>query len=148
MTDTMTELQPDPATEVRPRRVTGGKLVSNLVLLFFGIGFLVPLVWLLLASVDKNATGALAWPTFTLDNFAAATSGNNLNALLNSGDEVLMCSGERVARVDLLLAALGRRSNVDGLNLAAGEFVTQRAGVALHEPPRLVVGSAGRSRAG
>lgn len=84
MTDTTTDLRPDPATEVHPRRVTSGKLVSNLVLLFFGLFFIVPLLWLFLASVDQNATGALAWPTFTMDNFVEATSGSNLNALLNS----------------------------------------------------------------
>ena len=46
-----------------------------------------------------------------------------------SGEEVLMRSGDRVAKVDLLLAALGRRPNVDNLNLAAAGITVDARGM-------------------
>jgi len=48
------------------------KAVSNVVLLVIAICFAVPLVWLLLASVDPSATLSAKVPSrFTLDNFTA-----------------------------------------------------------------------------
>lgn len=79
--------RPRPAGErvpVRPPRRTADKVVSNAVLLVFGVGFAAPLLWLLLASVDAGASTALRWPDFTLANFSAAGSSENLRALLNS----------------------------------------------------------------
>src|SRR5215469_18680158 len=70
--------------EVRPRRVTSGKTISNLVLLGFGVLFAAPLLWLLFASVDSHAGATLQWPHFTLSNFSAAASSQNMQALLNS----------------------------------------------------------------
>ncbi len=58
-----------------------------------------------------------------------------------SGDEVLMCSGERVARVDLLLAALGRRPNVDGLNLAAAGIEVDGRGLPKFDPATMQIGA-------
>lgn len=58
-----------------------------------------------------------------------------------SGDEVLMCSGERVARVDLLLAALGRRPNVDGLNLAAAGIEVDGRGLQKFDPATMQIGA-------
>ena len=70
--------------EVRPRRVTSGKTISNLVLLGFGVLFAAPLLWLLFASVDSHAGATLQWPHFTLSNFSGAASSQNMQALLNS----------------------------------------------------------------
>jgi multiple sugar transport system permease protein len=84
MSELTTANGPDPSTRVRPRKVTTERVVSNLVLLGFGVVFVTPLLWLFLASVDANASGALAWPHFTLDNFSEATSSTNMGALLNS----------------------------------------------------------------
>lgn len=58
-----------------------------------------------------------------------------------SGDEVLMCSGERVARVDLLLAALGRRPNVDGLNLEAAGIEVDGRGLPKFDPATMQIGA-------
>ena len=59
---------------------------SNAVLVIIGIAFLLPMVWLLLASVDSRATLSVKWPeTLTLDNFTAIlTPERSLIPLLNS----------------------------------------------------------------
>src|SRR5690606_28237051 len=49
-------------------------------------------------------------------------------------------AGEREAEVDLLLAALGRRPNVEGLNLAAAGFAVDQRGLPLFDPETLQVG--------
>lgn len=69
---------------VKPRRFSGEKLVSNTVLIAFGVVFAAPLLWLLFASVDADASAALQWPHFTLSNFSEAASSDNIRALLNS----------------------------------------------------------------
>jgi multiple sugar transport system permease protein len=69
---------------VKPRRFTAEKVISNAVLIVIGVVFLAPLLWLLFASVDANASAALQWPHFTLANFRAAAAGDNIRALLNS----------------------------------------------------------------
>ena len=67
---------------------------------------------------------------------AVARFGREINLWLGSevsvsasGDEVLMRAGDRVARVDLLLAALGRRPNVDTLNLEAAGIAVDARGM-------------------
>ena len=57
-----------------------------------------------------------------------------------SGDEVLMHSGDRVARVDLLLASLGRRPNVDSLNLEAAGIAVDARGMPEFDPATMQVG--------
>jgi len=57
-----------------------------------------------------------------------------------SGEEVLMRSGDRVAKVDLLLAALGRRPNVDSLNLAAAGIAVDARGMPEFDPATMQVG--------
>ena len=56
-------------------------------------------------------------------------------------DGVLMRSGEREAKVDLLLAALGRRPNVDSLNLAAAGVAADAHGLPEFDPATLQVGN-------
>jgi multiple sugar transport system permease protein len=75
---------PAGAVPVRPPKVTSARLVSNLTLLVLGILFLAPLVWLILASVDANASQSLQWPHFTLRNFTQAANTANILALKNS----------------------------------------------------------------
>jgi multiple sugar transport system permease protein len=69
---------------VRTRRVTSAKTISNLVLLGFGVLFAAPLLWLVFASVDSQASSSVQWPHLTMSNFSAATSGSDLHALINS----------------------------------------------------------------
>jgi dihydrolipoamide dehydrogenase len=57
-----------------------------------------------------------------------------------SGEEVLMRSGDRVAKVDLLLAALGRRPNVDSLNLAAAGIAVDARGMPEFDPATMQIG--------
>lgn len=69
---------------VKVRRVTGEKVFSNVVLLIFGVLFVVPLLWLFLASFDKNASLAIAWPHFTLSNFKDILTSGNVHSLVSS----------------------------------------------------------------
>jgi multiple sugar transport system permease protein len=69
---------------VKPRRVTGGKVISNVVLLVFGALFLTPLLWLIFASIDSHAGPTIGLPQLTLQQFRVAVGGGNLQALLNS----------------------------------------------------------------
>lgn len=57
-----------------------------------------------------------------------------------SGEEVLMRSGDRVAKVDLLLAALGRRPNVDSLNLEAAGIAVDARGMPEFDPATMRIG--------
>lgn len=57
-----------------------------------------------------------------------------------SGEEVMMRSGDRVAKVDLLLAALGRRPNVDSLNLAAAGIAVDARGMPEFDPATMQIG--------
>jgi multiple sugar transport system permease protein len=73
-----------PRLPVRPRRVTGGKTVSNLILIALGVIFTAPLLWLLFAAFDSKAGPTIEWPHLTFSNFTNAASSVNMNALLNS----------------------------------------------------------------
>jgi dihydrolipoamide dehydrogenase len=57
------------------------------------------------------------------------------------GDALVLRSGEREARVDLLLAALGRRPNVDGLGLAEAGFELDARAAPLYDPATMQLGS-------
>lgn len=69
---------------VKPRRLTGGKVISNVVLAVFGVLFLTPLLWLIFASIDSHAGPTIGLPQLTLQQFRVAVGGGNLQALLNS----------------------------------------------------------------
>jgi multiple sugar transport system permease protein len=49
----------------------GSKIAANGALVIFGIAFLVPLLWLISASLNANAGPAVQWPHFTGANFGA-----------------------------------------------------------------------------
>jgi multiple sugar transport system permease protein len=72
----------------RQRREAGKRtkavLVSNIGLVLFGVMFLLPLLWLFLASFDSQASFALEIPHFTLENFRQALANGGTHALLNS----------------------------------------------------------------
>jgi multiple sugar transport system permease protein len=53
-----------------------GKFIANLVLVIFGVAFLVPLLWLIFASVDAKAGPSVEWPHFTGSNFTAVLNWN------------------------------------------------------------------------
>lgn len=75
---------PPGAAAVKPRRVTSARVVSNLTLLFLGILFLAPLIWLLFSAFDSQASQTLEWPHFTFSNFTTAANAADIAALRNS----------------------------------------------------------------
>jgi multiple sugar transport system permease protein len=77
-----TPFQP-PANPVS-RRSLSNKTISHVLLALFGIVFVLPMVWLVLASLDSKATWSVEIPHLTGANFAAALSGSNLESLINS----------------------------------------------------------------
>lgn len=58
--------------------------VANILLIIFGVLFLLPMVWLLLGSIDSNTSLSVGLSSPTLAHFEAAASSSNLLALLNS----------------------------------------------------------------
>jgi multiple sugar transport system permease protein len=60
------------------------RLVPNTLLALLTIGFLAPMLWLALASVDAHATWALRWPSLTLAHFGDVTRGDYLWSLWNT----------------------------------------------------------------
>jgi multiple sugar transport system permease protein len=87
---------------IRPRRNLLGWIGANASLLILGFVFVLPLTWLLSASVDKNASWAIEIPHFTLDNFRAALAGGGWMPLWNSALMSVVA-----AAVSTIAAALG-----------------------------------------
>lgn len=58
--------------------------ISNVLMGLFGVLFLLPMLWLVLASIDSNASWSVEIPHLTGSNFAAALSGSNLQSIINS----------------------------------------------------------------
>ncbi|QAU34515.1 dihydrolipoyl dehydrogenase [Janthinobacterium sp. 17J80-10] len=56
------------------------------------------------------------------------------------GNGVMLRAGDREAKVEMLLAALGRRPNVDGLNLAAAGFALDEQGIPAFDPETMQIG--------
>ena len=59
-------------------------IVGNTVLVAFGVAFILPLIWLVLSSVDSSASWGLEFPHFTWQNYAQALSNGGLLSLGNS----------------------------------------------------------------
>jgi multiple sugar transport system permease protein len=80
----------------RRARIRTSRTVINVVLLVFCVLYLVPLVWMLLASVNPHASFRLAWPSPTTANFRHVLNKNTtyrpmLNGLLLCGGGTLVC---------------------------------------------------------
>jgi multiple sugar transport system permease protein len=71
-------------TRVEERRVTGPAVLSNLVLGGIALLFALPLLWLVLASVDKHASWSIALPHFTLSNFGSSLADGRGSSLVAS----------------------------------------------------------------
>jgi len=82
---------------------------TQLALAGFGILFVVPMLWLLLASIDSNASWGLEWPHLSLVNFRHVLTGSLLHSLWNS--VVLAVVSTAIASVTGVFAAysLSRR---------------------------------------
>ncbi|ANM14445.1 MULTISPECIES: carbohydrate ABC transporter permease [unclassified Rhizobium] len=68
----------------RPRRLTWARLVSNSTALLLALFFSLPMLWLILASVDHSATNQLKLPELTAEHYWVAVQADNLAALANS----------------------------------------------------------------
>ncbi len=73
-----------PGEPVPVRVLSPGKVAVNLLLILCALFFLSPMIWLLVASVDTQASQQLEWPTLTLHQFEIAFNRNNMRALGNS----------------------------------------------------------------
>lgn len=65
-------------------RVAVTEVAANSVLAFVGIAFGMPLLWLLFASVDRNAGWRIRVPNLTLDNFRAILTAQGMQPFINS----------------------------------------------------------------
>ena len=83
--------------------------LGNGLLAVIGILFALPMLWLLAASLDSQASWSIEFPHFTLANFRAATGSSQLHSLWNS--VVLSAVATIVSTVASSLAAyaLSRR---------------------------------------
>jgi multiple sugar transport system permease protein len=70
--------------EVRIPSFTGGKVLRNALLFVCGAVFVLPLLWLIEASMDAGATRRLQFPDLTLDHFVTVTQPDKMMALGNS----------------------------------------------------------------
>lgn len=80
MADAPVKPPPNPASLSSLSR----QALSNILLGLFGVLFLLPMLWLVLASVDSNASWSVEVPHLTGANFGAALSGSNLQSIINS----------------------------------------------------------------
>jgi multiple sugar transport system permease protein len=81
----------------------------HLLLGALGVIFLAPMLWLFLASIDKNASWGIEWPHFSLINFKHVLTGSLLHSLWNS--VVLAVISTAIASITGVFAAysLSRR---------------------------------------
>lgn len=67
-----------------PLRSRSGRAFANLLLGLLGVAFALPLLWLVLASLDKNASWSIELPHWTFANFRDALRSGPRHALYNS----------------------------------------------------------------
>jgi multiple sugar transport system permease protein len=98
-----------PLIVTRYPRVLLPELSANAVLVLVGIVFALPLLWLVLASVDQNADWRIRLPDFTSENYQAVLTADGLRPFVNSLDIAAVTTA--VATVLAVLAAypLSRR---------------------------------------
>ena len=101
-------LEPRGERNAEPPRTRAARLASNSLLLAFAVLFLLPMLWLIFASIDSNATWSIELPHLTLSHFVVAFT-DNTRALLNSA--VLATAATAIATVTgtLCAYALSRR---------------------------------------
>jgi multiple sugar transport system permease protein len=75
---------PDERTSVRLSRFSGSLVASNFALAIIGVLFVLPLLWMILASVDSQAKWNLNWPHFTLANFGHSLQDGRGSSLIFS----------------------------------------------------------------
>jgi multiple sugar transport system permease protein len=91
------------------QRTKARSATLHLLLGALGVIFLAPMLWLFLASIDKNASWGIEWPHFSLINFKHVLTGSLLHSLWNSVVLAVISTG--IASVTGVFAAysLSRR---------------------------------------
>jgi multiple sugar transport system permease protein len=79
------------------------KMTTNTILAAIGLLFVAPMLWLLLASIDSNASWGVEWPHFSFINFEHVLSGSLLHSLFNS--VILAVISTAIASVAAVFAA-------------------------------------------
>ncbi len=77
-------VKPPSPSPNRYRRLTAGTVSANGLLIVLGAAFLVPLLWVLFASVDKNASASLRLPNLSLIHYQHGLTAANLKPFYNS----------------------------------------------------------------
>ncbi|MCW1804794.1 carbohydrate ABC transporter permease [Brachybacterium squillarum] len=86
--------RPAPRRQGRSR-AAGTALASNVAMAVIGVVFLVPLLWVVLASFDTEASLSVAWPSrWSLDNYAAIWNAETTFRPL--GNSLLLCGGATI----------------------------------------------------
>jgi multiple sugar transport system permease protein len=99
---------PDSAPRV-PQSSRTGRRLGNGMLAVIGILFALPMLWLLAASLDSQASWSIELPHFTLANFRAATGSSQLHSLWNSFVLSAVATIVSTAASSLAAYALSRR---------------------------------------
>jgi multiple sugar transport system permease protein len=90
-------------------RIDWRPLAGNLLLALFGVLFFLPMLWLIFASLDTNASWTIAWPTFSLANFQEVLSASKFQSLYNSAYLAVVSTVIATAAATLAGYALSRR---------------------------------------
>ncbi len=98
-----------PPANRETQRTKARSVSLHLLLGALGVLFLAPMLWLFLASIDKNASWGIEWPHFSLINFKHVLTGSLLHSLWNS--VVLAVISTAIASITGVFAAysLSRR---------------------------------------
>ncbi|PDT04140.1 ABC transporter permease [Rhizobium chutanense] len=75
---------PPGLTPNRPSKITTERIVSNSSALILAAFFALPMLWMVLASIDHGATNQLKAPELTAEHYWVAIQADNLVALGNS----------------------------------------------------------------
>jgi len=92
-----------PEENVQTQRVVLRSVTTNTILAGIGLLFIAPMLWLILASFDANASWGVEWPHLSLINFRHVLTGSLLHALFNS--IVLAVVSTAIASVAAVFAA-------------------------------------------
>jgi multiple sugar transport system permease protein len=79
-----TRVQAGELEETRYQRVTTGALSSNALLALLGLAFLLPLIWVVLASIDSHAGAGVRVPNPTIGHYSALAHESRLRPFYNS----------------------------------------------------------------
>lgn len=107
-TDATLPTTPESAPRV-PHPPRTPRRTGNILLALVGVLFALPMLWMLTASLDSQASWSIEWPHFTLANFRAATGSGQLHSLWNSFVLSAIATIVSTAASSLAAYALSRR---------------------------------------